>query len=629
MRPFKITCLTYKTLTTLVEEAVSSISDEEIEIRLVEGLREELIEKLRVEEREGVEVIIAGGANAKIAQACSGLPVIEYKITAYDYLEAISKALTLGTSISIVTYRYPIPGALEQHLRNSNVLYRNIVYDNTEDLREKIRGSRANVVIGAAHAIEIAIEQGCQYVLIYSGAAAILETIGEAKRLASELRRNREIFGFSQAMVEHSPNGVILVDAEGVVMEANPMARTFFSSFGALVGKDASRIVGYEEFFRNGLAELKTVQNHEGIEMLADWVRLVAPRHTFIGALGIFIRMSEIARAQMDFQNRLIRERAERGFIAKSTFQDILGESEAIVELINDARFCATSDANILIYGETGVGKEILAQSIHNESRRKDDPFLAINCAALPEQLLESELFGYDEGAFTGGRKGGKKGLFEMAGHGTIFLDEIGELSTALQTRLLRVLQEKEIMRVGGDRMIPVDARVLSATNRNLETLPHETFRKDLYYRLNVLELHVPSLRQREGDAILLFRKFLHQKEPMRCYEAFPEYMCTILREYSWPGNIRELQNVCERYSLYTSRFSKSNERFLLSSLIRAIGEDRLFADLASKYIPSGEKPSPGAIEKLQELFGYSKEKLGERLGVSRTTLWRMTRDCS
>ena len=230
------------------------------------------------------------------------------------------------------------------------------------------------------------------------------------------------------------------------------------------------------------------------------------------------------------------------GYIAKNSFDDILGKSPVLRQCRNLAEKMAKGDGAILIEGESGVGKENFAQAIHNASFRHDSPFIAFNCASIPDTLIESELFGYEEGAFTGARKGGKPGLFELANGGTVFLDELGDISPNMQTKLLRVLQEKEIVRVGGQEVIPVDIRIISASNKNIPGLVLEhTFRMDLFYRLNVLSLKIPALRERGDDILLLPHHFL-QGYGLR-YELSKE-AADVLLEYDWPGNIRELQNV-------------------------------------------------------------------------------------
>lgn len=222
--------------------------------------------------------------------------------------------------------------------------------------------------------------------------------------------------------------------------------------------------------------------------------------------------------------------------------------------------------------GETGTGKELFAQAIHNASRRQGQPFVAINCAAVPENLLESELFGYEEGAFTGARKKGKPGLFELAHGGTIFLDEIGDIAQAIQIKLLRVLQQKEIMRVGGQHTIPIDVRVIAATNRNLLAAVQEgTFRADLYYRLNVLPLYLPPLRERKEDIPVLLRDMLFKanRTLARYAPVIAREILTHLPAYSWPGNVRELQNIAERIMALASNISENKIKELVDMVIK------------------------------------------------------------
>src|SRR5690625_1179420 len=239
-----------------------------------------------------------------------------------------------------------------------------------------------------------------------------------------------------------------------------------------------------------------------------------------------------------------------RGHIAKYRFNHIITRSELVKSTIDTAKSYSKVDSNVLIIGETGTGKEMYAQSIHNQSYRKNKPFVAINCAALPENLLESELFGYAEGAFTGAMKGGKQGIFELAHQGTLFLDEIGEVSAKLQSRLLRVLEEREVMRIGDDKVIPVHVRIIAATNKNLlKMVKDNLFREDLYYRLSVLDLYLPPLRAYKEDIPLLTNYFI-EKFSTEWAIKITDGAYKKLSEQNWDGNIRQLQNFCERWSV-------------------------------------------------------------------------------
>lgn len=249
----------------------------------------------------------------------------------------------------------------------------------------------------------------------------------------------------------------------------------------------------------------------------------------------------QIATKVKELERRLRRQIKAKGHQAQYSFSHLIYKSKTMERTLEIAKKIADNDLNILIQGETGTGKEIFAQAIHNASPRKNDPFVAINCSALPDTLLESELFGFEEGAFTGARKGGKPGLFEQAHQGTIFLDEIGDISSNLQVRLLRVVQQKEILKIGGTYVLPIDVRILAATNCDLsEMAKNGQFRADLYHRLNVLHLRVPSLRERREDIPLLIQHFLKERDYRG--ELTPE-ITDILQDYHWPGNVRELEN--------------------------------------------------------------------------------------
>ena len=261
---------------------------------------------------------------------------------------------------------------------------------------------------------------------------------------------------------------------------------------------------------------------------------------------------TEITAMERSLNKKLV----EKGLFAKHSFRDIKHRSKAMEDCIQHAKAAAATEYTVLIIGESGTGKELIAQAIHNDSQRKNRPFVGVNCAAIPENLLESELFGYVGGAFTGADKNGKIGYFERANHGTIFLDEIGDVSPAMQAKLLRVIQERQIMRVGSDRVIDLDVRIIAATNKNLlEAVEKERFREDLYYRLNVLQIKMPPLRARKEDIAVLLEYFLKDD-----YDRLSKEEKEYLKKYQWPGNIRELEN-CALYYKTMGRLPESIEK--------------------------------------------------------------------
>lgn len=263
---------------------------------------------------------------------------------------------------------------------------------------------------------------------------------------------------------------------------------------------------------------------------------------------AVFFLNSEKKISEADRQLRLTS--TKKGFIAKRSFETMIFHSPVMLETVNRAKVYSKMNSTVLLTGETGTGKEFFAQSIHNASPRRNGPFVAVNCSAFSTSLLESELFGYEEGAFTGAKKAGKAGVFELAHGGTIFLDEIGEIDATVQSRLLRVIQEREVMRLGGDRVIPIDVRIIAATNRDLKKETEKgKFRLDLYYRINVLNIEIPPLRRRLEDIYPLARQLLNEKnELLQCkVTGFDARTLNFFSKYSWPGNIRELSNIIEK----------------------------------------------------------------------------------
>ena len=312
----------------------------------------------------------------------------------------------------------------------------------------------------------------------------------------------------------------------------------------------------------------------------------------------------------------------EKGLVARRTFKDIKYASQIMSETVALAKRFSDSDSTVMLFGETGVGKEGFAQSIHNSSPRANKPFVSVNCASLPQGLVASELFGYAEGAFTGARRNGKKGLFELAQGGTIFLDEITEIPLEVQSQFLRVIQEREVMRVGDDHIIPLDIRIICASNKQILPLCEEgKFRFDLYYRLNVLSLAIPALRERGDDVIVLFAnffcEFLHQKVEDLHLE---ENIKNLLKDYSWPGNVRELRNVAEALSFYGNSFT-------LQDLKKLIQRDFIHKETSNTQIPLlREDLTLNELEKQYYTYMLKKHSLKEiclLAGISRTSLWR------
>jgi transcriptional regulator with PAS, ATPase and Fis domain len=308
---------------------------------------------------------------------------------------------------------------------------------------------------------------------------------------------------------------------------------------------------------------------------------------------------------------------------AKYSWDTIIGNSLVMQHVKMMSSKAAKTDSNVLIIGESGTGKELFAHAIHNDSKRFDGPFVKINCAAIPKDLLESELFGYEEGAFTGAKKHGKVGKFELANGGTIFLDEIGDMPLDMQVKILRVLQEKEIERIGGNRTIPIDTRIIAATNRDLkERIREGEFREDLYYRLNVINIEVPPLRKRKEDVELITLKLMEKLS-----NNLGRYVSNItvealesLKQYNWPGNIRELENVIERAINMTD--TESIEMQHLPAFMIAEPSDELKDTPLVSLRTAVEEVEKSTIHNCLKAVGYNKLKAAKILGISRTSLY-------
>jgi len=335
-------------------------------------------------------------------------------------------------------------------------------------------------------------------------------------------------------------DGIVGIDGNGEIMFSNYNANKLFNNTDKINLNDINNfdIMSYQGKTFDIYREIHEIR---GKKVLLTMMPIMED-NTNNGIIITFKDLSEIIEMENIVRSNLFK----KGHTAKYNFIDIVGKSKNITETIEIAKKLSRSNSTLLLTGESGTGKELFAHSIHNASKQQHGPFVAANFAALTESLLESELFGYEEGAFTGARKGGHAGLFEQAHKGTIFLDEIGDASPRIQARLLRVLQEKEVLRIGGTKILPIDVRVVASTNKNLHELVQKgDFREDLYYRLNVLPINIPPLRERKSDIHLLVKMFL-KKFPYGNEMVISNEVLTKFMEYDWPGNVRELENVIE-----------------------------------------------------------------------------------
>ena len=467
---------------------------------------------------------------------------------------------------------------------------------------------------------------GLRYLPLENSVESIISAIQTAMRMLNlkeqeHLKQEQLQLERYQAVFQFTHDGIIAIDQAGRVDLINPVAQRILRRPGqTALGRFILDEIPNSNLWtalQTGRPQMDTLINIKGTTVYSNNI----PIEIAGQVRGVVATLQDVKSVQSS-ERKIRIGLHEKGLIAKYCFADILGTSPSLTSAVEIARSYASARATVLITGETGTGKELFAQSIHAASPRQAGPFVAVNCATLDKNLLESELFGYVEGAFTGALKGGKAGLFELAHTGTLFLDEIGEIPLDLQAKLLRVLQEREIRRLGSGTVVPVDVRIVAATNRDLaQEVAQGNFRADLYYRLNILSVHIPPLRQRSGDVPILadafFRKFVGEQYGT-LQPRFAQVMGR-LEGYPWPGNIRELQNFVERVSvLMTAHQPNGRAEALLEELVvlQREGQD------ATAPLPSLPPERQVLVEALLR-NGRAVGRTAAEPGISRTTLWR------
>ena len=412
-------------------------------------------------------------------------------------------------------------------------------------------------------------------------------------------------------------DGISACDAEGIVTYINKSGANIFDiKKEDILGKNikpliSDTILGKVVESENTYQDLEYSVDlyNKNVHLMTSAYPVYDKDHNIIGAIDIFRRIKRSIKAATGLA----------GYGALYTFDDFIGKSKVLSDAIELSKKFAYSDKNILIAGESGTGKELFAQSIHNHSLRKNNPFVAINCASYPKELFDSELFGYVEGAFTGAIKGGKAGKFELADGGTIFLDEIGEMPLNLQAKLLRVIESKSITRIGSNKNVDIDVRIIAATNRNLEEMIKlNSFREDLYFRLRVLYLYLDSLRNREDDSVLLSNYFIQKfsNTSPKPIKGLDKDATQFVKEYEWPGNIRELENVISLALFYCQGNYITRE-----DLINAGLKEQLKPNIETSTLSEVSKE---IIIKTLEKNKGNKKKTAEELGISRSTIYRL-----
>ncbi|RNB76604.1 sigma-54 interaction domain-containing protein [Brevibacillus panacihumi] len=455
--------------------------------------------------------------------------------------------------------------------------------------------------------------------------ATLTRALQQALSLEAYQRERRREKLLLEAVVDSLHDAVIAVDRQSRIILVNEQAKMLLGLSGDVLGRPITDYIPHSDMLRvlkTGRQELGDVATVMDRSIVINRIPVIV-KDQVVGAVSNFKEITDIQKMEMSVRKKL----HDSGLEARYRLENIIGISETIRETKQQAALFAKSNATVLITGESGTGKELFAQGIHLESGRALGPFLAVNCAALPESLLESELFGYEEGAFTGAKKGGKPGLFELAHGGTLFLDEIGEMPLRIQVHLLRVLQERRVRRVGGERIIPIDVRIIVATNRDLEReIAKGHFRSDLYYRINMLNLEVPALRERLDDIPALLESMIQEMNEQHEQKivTLESAIYPLLQEHHWPGNVRELRNVVERMVLL-SRDGKIHAKdvALLFQGKKKSWKAEYENGEAGMSGPEDESPEAARIRRALEKAKHNRTLAAKTLGMDRTTLWR------
>jgi transcriptional regulator with PAS, ATPase and Fis domain len=580
--------------------------------------------------KEGAKVLIARGGVVTIIKQSFSVPIINLKYNFLEFFEPIKKAYEISDKVALMGWYNSIDNFNKyKALLSTSLHYVELSPTTAADCEDyiyrevkKVVEMGIKVVVGGGGVVRAAKRLNIPYVHVDISEQAYLDAADEALYnlyiYEENLRRNEII----TAVLNNVFEGALTIDSGGYITSCNNIARRILN----LPKHENNEKILLSQYF----PRKDTIENAINGKKLVNQFFTINNNQVVLNAEPLYldkqITGSIITLQETDtilnLEKKILKNAVASGHYAKYCFDDIVGGSYAMSMIKDKAQKYAASNSPVLILGESGTGKEIFAQSIHNASTRKNNPFVAINCAALPESILESELFGYVKGAFTGARNEGKKGIFEMAHKGTIFLDEIGEFSPKVQARLLRVLQEKEISRIGDDKIIPVDVRIIAATNKDLwKAMEDGSFREDLYYRINVLNLTLPPLRERREDIMEMIERLTIRAGFSK--KTFALEAIEIILDQKWRGNIRELNNFIERLEVMSIA-----ETITLNDVCQIL--ELPFKEKLDYRISNGNSiqkvDGKYILHMLKQNYG-NKKKTAKDLGISTATLWRRLKE--
>ncbi|WP_051564596.1 sigma-54-dependent Fis family transcriptional regulator [Desulfovermiculus halophilus] len=671
----RIVMLAYPGYSHFIKDKLSAVQHKHLQF--VECVFEQTISQVtELLSQDLVDVFITGGSNARLFRKhFPDQPLVTMGINEFDILWSLIQASKLGDSATIITYEENIK-ELDNLNKILNIQLTQRTFVDEQSLLSVLHDLRASgekTIIGSSIVCDYGRKQGFQTIFIYSR-KSVQKSVDTAIEMQRSIHSEKKKSQLLNTIINYAYSGIISIDEKGCVQVFNQGAEKLMN----IRKKDImhkyihdvipnTKLIEVVQTKKKQINELQKIDNESTI--LTSRVPIIVNERC-IGAVATFHDIHEVQNAE----HQIRKAQATKDLKAKYTLDDIWGQSQSIENAKQLATIYARSNETVLLYGQTGTGKELFAQSIHNYSERKTYPFVALNCAALPETLLESELFGYEKGAFTGASREGKIGLIELSHTGTLFLDEISEIPMRLQIYLLRFLQEKEIVRIGGRKTIPINTRIIAASNKNLwHEVQQGKFRSDLYYRLNILYLKLPSLNERKEDIPDLVRNFVKgfQEDLFNKHSNLWTELIDTFFEYNWRGNIRELENVIMRYCIILNNTNWSTNQPCLNDInqlgfydsmmnIEEILENKflskkyfmhdsenIYLDPESENRTSGAKPesfSTTASGQNMDCNAYSRKHntkerdqiintlyecsgnrkfAAQKLGYSRSTLWR------
>jgi transcriptional regulator with PAS, ATPase and Fis domain len=583
------------------------------QIKVIETTGKKIIDIAKSEISKGTKVFIARGRNITFLRNNISVPVINVPYTYEDFHNSVKKANCEYENIGLVGFDEVYDMMIKfKEISGYNVqIISPKTVENIEEQIIRVINPNIKVLIGGFSAQRVAKKNNLKHIMLDVNMNSMTDAINNALNiLESQVAKDRYLQTILTT-INLTSNAIINFNTNGDVIFSNNLANNLFKEkelfklkdkLTSLLNKNDASVFDYES---------DNIYNINDKDYIIKFKPVIV-QNKVQSIITTINSVKELQESEKKLRNKL----NTRGHIAKNTFNDIISNSKIMKSTIYEAKKYSNSNSSVLITGKTGTGKELFAQSIHNESKRANEPFVAINCAALPNSILESELFGYVKGAFTDANKEGKMGIFELAHGGTVFLDEIGEMDINIQAKILRVLQEKEISRLGDNRIIPINVRVICATNKNLlDLIEQKKFREDLYYRLAVLELKIPTLNERLGDIPYLIDYYIKNNNyQVNFSNDAIQYLC----RQDYIGNVRQLFNILERIIVL------SNKKHIAFDDFKKYFEsanDKLY-EYPSLNSSTFLHEKNEILRSLKNNHG-SRKKTAEELNVSLSTLWR------